>query len=57
VQQVIDYFKGWLPHAQQIYVSTLEQRLHAEDERKRRALAQEIDEREKRREVLKRVTI
>ena len=57
VQDVINYFKGWLAPAHQIYVQRLTHQRREEEERQRNSVKQEIEESEKRRRVLAQVKI
>lgn len=57
VQQIIDFFKNWLPKANQVYKNkVLGERKH-EEETKRQQLASEIKQEEARQRILKNVKI
>ncbi|MGD0283435.1 MAG: serine/threonine-protein kinase [Dissulfurispiraceae bacterium] len=57
IQQLINYFKGWLPTANFKYKETIERQIRDAEENERKRLKQEIEERERRMQILKSVKI
>ena len=53
IQQVIDFFKQWLPKANRVYADTLRKETADAEDRERRKLQAEIEERERRQRILK----
>ena len=56
-QQAIDYFKSWLPHANEIYVRQRTQEKEKRERQQREALEREIKAREEREAVRGRLRI
>ncbi len=57
VQQIIDFFKDWLPKANQVYKNKVLQERKHEEETKRQQLALDIKQEEARQRVIKNVKI
>lgn len=57
VQQIVDYFKDWLPKANSIYTGMLQSEKQEKENALRKQLQQEIEEREKRQRVLSNIKI
>lgn len=57
VQDIIDYFKGWLPRANTVYKESVERETKKAEETERRNLQQELEVQEARRRVLRDVRI
>ncbi len=57
VQQIIDYFKMWLPMANREYEQTIRREQQEEEERQRQELQKEIEEQERRQRVRANVRI
>lgn len=57
VQQIVDYFKNWVPKANQVYKNKVLREREHEEETKRQQLAREIKQEEARQRVLKNVKI
>jgi len=57
VQQIIDYFKQWLPMANRKYEDMLRREKSEAEERRRKQLQNEIEEQERRQRVLKSIRL
>ena len=57
IQQIIDYFKRWLPNANQKYEDTIRREKLEAEEQQRRKLQREIEEQEKRARILKNIRL
>lgn len=57
VQQIIDYFKGWLPRANTVYKERIERELREIEQAERLKLQQELAEEEARQRVLRNVNL
>jgi len=57
VQEIIDFFKSWLPKANQVYKNRVKQEKEQEEEAKRKELERKIKEQEARQRVLKNTKI
>lgn len=57
VQDIINYFKGWLPMANRKYEERLRKEITDEANSKRKRMQQEIEEQERRQRILKNVKI
>jgi serine/threonine protein kinase len=57
VQQIIDYFKEWLPHANRMYEAMVRREREEAEEQQRQQLQREIEEQERRQRILARVKI
>lgn len=57
VQQIIDYFKAWLPIANRVYEETVRREKQEAEERQRKQWQKEIEEQERRQRILASVKI
>lgn len=57
IQDIINYFKGWIPIANRIYEEKLRADIRDDAERARQRIAREIAEREQRERILKNIKI
>jgi len=57
VQEIINFFKSWLPRANQVYEQRIRRDMEEEKTRKRQELQRQIEEQEARQRVLKKVKI
>ena len=57
VQQIIDYFKAWLPNANRVYEETVRREKQEAEERQRKQLQKEIEEQERCQRILASVRI
>ena len=57
VQQIINYFKAWLPNANRVYEETVRREKQEAEEQQRKQLQKEIEEEERRQRILAKVRI